>query len=226
MIHSDFHVPKRHRLLDELTLRRRDITELLELPTSDEPINVFLFKNELRFLEFMRANHPRFPNRRAFFVKNDTTLQIYAYWGERVGEDLRHEVTHGYLHSVVPNMPLWLDEGLAEFFEVPRGKRGFNRPHVYLLANLFRHDKWEPDLTRLEQITAPDKLTQQDYAESWLWVHFLLEKGGDYRQIIRQQLSQLQDEGTAGPVSEQINRQFGDVKKDLLEHLRNLAEKM
>ena len=54
-------------------------------------------------------------HRRAFFVETDTQLSVYAQWGDRVAEDLRHEVTHGYLHAVVPNVPLWIDEGLAEF---------------------------------------------------------------------------------------------------------------
>ena len=118
VVHSDFHVPKRHRLLDELTARRHDISELLNLPTSDEPINIYLFKKGDEFREYMKREHPKFPDRRAFFLKNDTTLTVLAYWGDRVGEDLRHEVTHGYLHSVVPNLPLWLDEGIAEYLSL------------------------------------------------------------------------------------------------------------
>ena len=43
---------------------------------------------------------------RAFFVESDTRLNIYAYWGDRVAEDLRHEVTHGYLHAMVPHSAL------------------------------------------------------------------------------------------------------------------------
>ena len=47
-------------------------------------------------------------------METDTRLTVYAYWGDRVAEDLRHEVTHGYLHTMVPHVPLWLDEGLAQ----------------------------------------------------------------------------------------------------------------
>ena len=76
---------------------------------------------------FFRDRYPDFPKRRAFFVETDTQLAVYAQWGDRVAEDLRHEVAHGYLHAIVPSIPLWLDEGLAEYFEVPRGQNGLNR---------------------------------------------------------------------------------------------------
>ena len=127
VVHSDFPVAATHRLLEELTARRMDLSDRLQIPVSEEPIHMYLFDDADRFGGFIRLNYPDFPPRRAYFLETDTRLQVYAQWGDRVAEDLRHEVTHGYLHSVVPNLPLWLDEGLAEFFEVPRGNRGLNR---------------------------------------------------------------------------------------------------
>ena len=90
VIRSDFHVPYNHRLIDELVARRADISNRLSLPMSDEPINIYLFENGEKFKAFMDKSHPDFSDRRAFFVKNDTELKIYAHWGSRVGEDLRH----------------------------------------------------------------------------------------------------------------------------------------
>ncbi len=119
MIHSDFQLPRRHRLVDELVAQRGDVVERLRLPVSDEPIHIYLFDSAKRFDAFMENSFPDFPDRRAFFVETDTQLNIYAYWGDRVAEDLRHEVAHGYLHTMVPHLPLWVDEGLAEYFEVP-----------------------------------------------------------------------------------------------------------
>ena len=93
------------------------------------------------------------PTRRAFFVESDTRLAVYAHWSDRVGEDLRHEVAHGYLHSMVPGLPLWLDEGLAEYFEVPRGNNGLNRPHLELLSDMMQYNGWQPNLERLAALT-------------------------------------------------------------------------
>ena len=133
VIHCDFDLPQRHRLVEELVARRGDVIEDLQLPVSDEPINVYLFESPDQLRQYISQEHPEFPQRRAFFLEGDTRLDVYAYWGDRVAEDLRHEVTHGYLHTMVPHLPLWLDEGLAEFYEVPRGQGGVNPPHVNLL---------------------------------------------------------------------------------------------
>jgi hypothetical protein len=223
---SDFFVPRRHRLLDELAARRADISGLLQLPTSDEPINIYLFEDSERFRHFMFEQHPEFADRRAYFVKNDITLEVFAFWGDRVGEDLRHEVTHGYLHSVVPDIPLWLDEGLAEYFEVPRGKSGFNAPHVYLLAERFRRDAWAPDLGRLETLTDAALLEQVDYAESWLWVHFLIEHSEESRFLLQHHLARTRITGSAEPLSERISHLLPDAEHLLVEHLRRLATRL
>lgn len=224
VIHSDFHIPKKHRLIDELTARRGDIANQLKLPLSDEPINVFVFENEDEFQQFMKREHPKFPNRRAFFVKNDTTLKVYAYWGEQVGEDLRHEVTHGYLHSVVPNLPLWLDEGLAEFYETSRGSHGVNTTHVFQLGEAFRRGDWQPSLKALEKMTDPAKMTQMQYAESWLWVHFLLEGKQGEPKLLQDQLARLRMSAESKPISGFVDKEIAEPELKLLDHLKGLVE--
>ncbi len=225
VVHSDFHVPTKHRLLDELTARRGDISERLKLPTSDEPIHVFLFKKGEEFRSYMNREHPEFPDRRAFFIKNDTTLTVLAYWGESVGDDLRHEVTHGYLHSVVPNLPLWLDEGVAEYFETPRGNHGMNPAHVYQLSTAFRRGQWEPDLVRLEALEDPATMTQEDYAESWLWVHFLIESS-EHRKLLQDQLARLRMAAESEPLSTHIQRDIENPNEKIIAYLKQLAEEL
>ncbi len=224
-IFSDIHLPRRHRLLDELTARRRDIASQLLLPMSDEPINVYVFDDEQRFTDYMGQNHPNFPQRRAFFVKNDTDLRVFAYWGEQVGDDLRHEVTHGYLHSVVSGIPLWLDEGLAEYFELPRGSNGFHQAHIAGLVQAAKADGWVPDLERLESLSDPADMTQLDYAEAWLWVHYLLETGSDHRKLIQDQLARIRMTGDADPLSTKLGSMDGDATGKLVEHLEQLASR-
>jgi hypothetical protein len=93
---------------------------------------------------FVAARYPGFPARRAFFVETDTTLSVFAAWQDRIAEDLRHETTHGYVHAVVPAVPLWLDEGIAEFFETPRTERGLHRGHAAHLAGRMLEGTWRP----------------------------------------------------------------------------------
>lgn len=225
VVHSNFHLPKNHRLIRELTSRRNEISKILDIPTSDESIHVFLFDDETHFQAFMERAHPEFPGRRAFFVKSDNSLNVYAYWGPRVGDDLRHEVTHGYLNSVVPNLPIWLDEGLAEFFEIKRGKQGLNGPHIYSLSNRLRRSDWRPDLVRLEKLRDAVELNQMDYAESWLWVHFLLSGGEETQKLLQNQMKQLMRLGVADSMAEAIADLIPDSESKLIAHLKLLEGK-
>jgi hypothetical protein len=194
------------------------VSTKLALPISEEPIHVYLFPKADKFEAFLREHHPNLPRRRAFFVETDTRLSVYAYWGDRVAEDLRHEVVHGYLHSTVPHLPLWLDEGLAEYFEVPRGLLGMNRPH---LDQLFADHPggWRPDLASLERLRSMSEMTQAEYAESWAWVHYLLESTPANQQLLRNHLQSLIKSAPHAPLSDELRRADPRHEERLLEHL-------
>jgi hypothetical protein len=219
---SDSSLPQRHRLLDELKAQRTLVCSKLNLAPSDERIYVYLFANGDDLKNFMRARHPDFPDRRAFFVETDTRLQIYAYWGDRVAEDLRHEVAHGYLHSMVPHLPLWLDEGLAEYFEVPRGDRGLNQRHIHELQTA-QATRWSPDLRRLEQLRLAGEMNQLDYAEAWLWAHFMLETTPNRLELLRGYLQALRSEESPEAISQRLRTLHLDYERKLIDHLAELS---
>lgn len=224
VVHSDFELPNNHRLLDDLIARSADLSRELSLPSSDEPIHVYLFEDAQQYNSFIRLRRPNAPSTRAFFQETDTRLQVYAYWGDRVAEDLRHEVMHGYIHSVVPNTPLWLDEGLAEYFEVPRGTDGLNRAHVVWLAQHLREGDWRPDLARLERLAPADGMTRADYAEAWAWVHFLLQaKDRTRRELLGIHLRRLRQHGSSEPISLALARIDQRASDKLIMHIQRLA---
>jgi hypothetical protein len=222
VVYSDSTLPQRHRLLEELNGQRGLLRTKLNLAPSDERIHVYLFDSADELKSFMRVKHPDFPDRRAFFVETDTRLQVYAYWGDRVAEDLRHEVAHGYLHSMVPHLPLWLDEGLAEYFEVPRGDRGLNERHVHEIESV-QPDGWHPDLRRLEQLHTAGQMLQLDYAEAWLWVHFMLETTPERLELLRGYLQALRSEESPEPISQRLRTLHLDYERKLLDHLAALS---
>ncbi len=223
VIFSDFQLPRHHRLVEELVARRHDVVERLRLPVSDEPIHVYLFDSPERYQAYMTREFPYFPDRRAFFVESDTRLSVYAYWGDRVAEDLRHEVTHGYLHTMVPHVPLWLDEGVAEFFEVPRSQGGFNRPHLDLLLTAMQQQRWAPNLVQLEQVRTPSEMTQMHYAEAWAWIHWMLETTTPRRELLQNHLARMRITGTAPPLSEVLHMVDPLYNRQLVEHLTALS---
>jgi hypothetical protein len=225
VVHSNFELPSHQRLLQELNSERIDICTKLGLPVSDEKIHVYLFKDSDQFYDFIRQKYPNFPDRRAFFVESDTKLAVYAFWGDRVAEDLRHEVCHGYLHSVVQGLPLWLDEGLAEYFEVPRGTHGVNPPHIEELSALAKQG-WRPDIRRLEAFRSPAEMTETDYAESWAWMHWLLENDNAHQAVLQEYLAELRRSNNAQtPLSIYLRRLPGDPEAELLAYVQWLGAK-
>jgi hypothetical protein len=136
---------------------------------------------------------------------------------------LRHEVAHGYLHSTIPNLPLWLDEGLAEYFEVGRGRRGVNQPHVDYLLGQLALGAWRPNLVRLEQLALAGDMTQLDYAESWLWVHYLLESPEAPPGLLPEYLNALRHDLPPAPIHERLSK--GVITRDasLLAHLKSMG---
>ncbi len=165
---------------------------------------------------------PMVPNRRAFFIETDTRLEVYAHDSDRVAEDLRHEVGHGYLHACVPAIPLWLDEGLAEYFEVPRNRKGLNSPHLQLLSDMMEHNGWQPDLRQLEAINAAGDMQQIHYAEAWAWVYFLLHSTPERRELLTDYLTELRNKGTAKPLSTRLAARHIQPQRTLAEYLIGL----
>jgi hypothetical protein len=223
VIHADFSLPAGHRMISELTSERQLIVDALSIPPGKEPIHVFLFAEERAYRKHVAERYPDFPERRAIFVETDVQLSVYAHWSDHVADDLRHEVAHGYLHSSVPNLPLWLDEGLAEYFEVGRGRQGVNATHVTYLRAQLATGSWRPDLPRLEQLAAADAMTQLDYAEAWLWVHFLLEQHEGGRQMLADYLTALQNGQPPASLSATLSQRLPEAgAPDQIAHLNAL----
>lgn len=218
----DFQLPAENDLVRQLHAERGDIYTTLGLPPSDEPIHVHLFRDAETYQDQLAHRFPMVPNRRAFFVERDTELHVYAQWGDRLGEDLRHEVAHGYLHASIPAIPLWIDEGLAEYFEVPHAQAGLNRPHLLLLNDLLEHDGWQPDLPRLEALSAAGDMQQDHYAEAWAWVYFLLHTTPERRELLRDYLLELRDQGEAAPLSTRLAARHIEPQRTLAEFLATL----
>ncbi len=218
VLHSDFPLVKHERLVNELCTQRDLLADKLGLPTTDVPIHVYLFADETKYYDFLALRFPGFPSRRAIFVETDVELAVYAHSGDHLAEDLRHEVTHGYLHAALPHLPLWLDEGIAEYFEVGSAQQGLNIAH---LNQLNRLKNFRPNLARLEQLSSAAAMTQQDYAESWAWVHFLLESDVDKAHLLIDYLADLQ-QGVEVLLSTQLQKRLAGPELALVEHLQTL----
>ncbi len=223
VIHADFPLAGQHRLVRELDGMRTEVSQTLGLPISDEPVHLYLFENPERYAAFVAARFPNFPARRAFFVETDTTLSVFAAWQDRVAEDLRHETTHGYVHAVVPAVPLWLDEGIAEYFELPQSSQGRHEQHLAHLAGRLIEGTWRPDMSRLESLATAGEMSQDHYAEAWCWGHWLLASP-ERQAVLQDYLADLRRDPATAPLSVRLRQAIGnDGSAELKRHVETLA---
>lgn len=193
--------PAIHQLLGLENQLRRQLA--LRVDPAESPVDIYILDDQSAFEHFLKFYYPELPTRRAFFLARGNKRVVYAYRGERLIEDLRHEATHALLHASIADMPLWLDEGLAEYFEVPEDWRGVNAEHVRRLPRDLA-DGWSPDLERLERLRDVREMTPRDYRESWAWVHYLIEGPATGRTALLGYLADLRSQPRPTPLSSRL----------------------
>jgi len=141
-------------------------------------------------------------------------------------------ILHDYLHSVLnasgPELPLWLEEGLAEYYSVFHIKDG--KAHIGYRVN--RHMAWlrNKTLMPLAELLAVDKnspvYNEEDrtgifFAESWLLTHMLLTERPDGRAqtaLYSELLREGYDRDRA--FTEAFNTTYEDLEADLKKYVR------
>jgi hypothetical protein len=183
----------------------------------DQPIEVYVLNDRKMFEHFLQFYYPDLPPRRAFFIAQGPRRVVYTFKGDRLEEDIRHEATHALLHLAVGDVPLWLDEGLAEQFEVPESD-GLNREHLARIPQDLS-DGWVPDLARLEGLKTVRQMTPRDYRESWAWVHYMLFESSEGRAALLGYLGEIRNHGDIKPLSARFPAARPETRTALLKHL-------
>jgi hypothetical protein len=224
LFQSDFELNPDLPVFKELESLRDQVHRELELPAANTVIYVYTFQDRERYERFMKARYPDLPERRAFFVSQPRSvgagddLLVYTFWGERVVQDLRHELTHALLHSVLKDVPLWLDEGIAEYYEQPAEWQGVNYRHVQLL----RQGSYQPDIARLEHLSRVEQMKPAEYREAWAWVHWMLQGNETAREVLLGYLQQLRTNPNPGSLGARLAAELPAMHADLNKHLEKL----
>jgi hypothetical protein len=223
---SDFELQFDQPLFQELGFLGEQIRKELQLPLCDQPILIYLFEDRDRYERYTQTRYPEVPRRRAFFVAQPRPgggedLLAFTYWGDRIRVDLRHELTHAVLHGVLKDVPLWLDEGLAEYFEVEPGSEGVNPQHLEFFRQIGPRN-FEPDLARLEQINQLQQMTPREYRESWAWVHLMLRSEPENKKVLTDYLQQLRTNPNPGPLQPRLAAALPNAPASLRRHLASV----
>ena len=213
---------------------REALTRILSKTAASSPVPtvVNVFPDDKSFDPFKPTYEGRTVNVGGSYASQ--SYVNYILLGPEHGEDddlrgLFHEFTHLVIRNTSPGVPLWLNEGLAEYyssFQIENNGRSVVigrsiAAHLRVLAR----EPWLP----LPTLIATDQSSPQYnensrrgifYAESWLLVHMLLQGTPDRSSA----LAAYVDATLAGLPSEAAWTQaFG--RSDVMAALRQYAER-
>jgi hypothetical protein len=200
----------------------RDVQQQLGFrpPATDDPVDIYVLEDRNAFDHFLKFYYPELPPRRAFFIAQGEDRVVYTYSNPRLEEDLRHEGTHALLRGGFGDIPLWLDEGLAEYFETDHTVPDAERTRLEQIAADLR-GRWSPNLERLESLKDIRQMTPRDYREAWGWVHLFLNGPEPGKSILMGYLGEADRTGENARLAPRLARvQITD--EQMLAHLKAL----
>ena len=185
-------------IAEELVRMRAAVGEVTRLKVrSPLPTKVFLFANERAFVPYRDALFGRKSTFAGVFVpREDANYILLRVDGEEGGARIVfHELTHYFIKNTVGNVPLWLNEALAEYYST---FRTFGSD-VHIGRPIEHHVLWLRDqrLIPLEELFTVDhdspiynegQRTGVFYAQSWALLHYLMLGN---KQARRAQLSKF-----------------------------------
>lgn len=238
---SNFPLEETAGLQAEIVRLQSDLVGYLGVPESTEKISLCLFRDRTSYIAFICEYFPGAPtDRPALYVKEPGKPGVLMVRrDEKTILNVRHEMVHAYLNAALVNVPIWLDEGLAKYFETPPGERGFRNPFLEKVeSDATSFFASPPSLTRLEKLSRVDQMRIREYRESWAWTHFLIHYSPETQRVLALYLRSLRPEAQAGISSEEaarrqkaapmkrlLERYVPDYKSKYVEHFRGWTER-
>lgn len=225
IFHAMFSLEPYKRLFAELPELQHELTRTLGVAPAKGPIYVYLFADEAQYRAFKDRHFPRVPFRPALYILEGGSPGVYTYRKPDLETDVRHECTHALLHASLPVVPLWLDEGLAKYFEVPASERAFGHPY-------FDDLKWKWSLRlgmirTIESLEERDELSQMDAADyrcAWAWVHFMMHGPEAGHRTLVEYVGANSHYQPAGSFSTKFNEAVPNATEQMVRHFKHWQE--
>ncbi|HJU91850.1 MAG TPA: tetratricopeptide repeat protein [Pyrinomonadaceae bacterium] len=158
---------------------------------SSVPTTVILFRDEASFQTFKPLYQGRPANVAGYFQPGDDVNYIAISLDLSDGNPFStafHEYVHAHVNENIPGAPLWLNEGLAEFYgslQFSSGEAVLGTPLMHYIRYL-RQEGLLPLTTLFSISTSSEHYNESEktgvfYGQSWALVHYLM-LGGHGRQ--------------------------------------------
>lgn len=201
---ADYRFTQSRQAGTELESLAQQLWSELMIPDKRTPVRIYLFSTQDAFSVYVRKHIPTLTqadtNRTAMFLLRNDKPYIFAVATSELMLNLRHEFVHVLLNTAHENLPIWLDEGLAEYYEVKDREQPEFRKLLARQNRLF----WKPGIGRLERLKTMSQMGIVEYAEGWSWVHLLMEGPKASRHVIPEYLSNLRKGARSPSISDRI----------------------
>lgn len=216
-VRAQFELAPYEAVLAELPTLELEVRRVLAISPCSKPVTVLLAADGAGHRQLLAARFPGLPARRALYVQQGREALVFAYLQPELGVDLRHECTHALVHASLPTLPLWLDEGLAEYFEPPEGARAFGHEHAAPLRLDLAEGRFIP-LEWLEQKQRLEEMQLEDYRFAWAWTHFLLHGPIEASEEFWRVVASVRQQGTCPLLAPRLAARIDDLPQKFRDH--------
>ncbi|MFN7731594.1 MAG: hypothetical protein ACK5OB_06805 [Pirellula sp.] len=190
--------------IDHLVSLPEEISTQLGVELRIPTIYVVVLADQREFEAYLRDHYPGVKQSQAMFIRDRGAGLVLTWMQEHWLIDSRHEVVHAILHAQNVSIPLWLDEGLAEYFE--HGGPGPEHPvHLAPLRAQLKFGR-VADLELQEKWRSEMPLTGEQYRDAWGSVAFLMHHSSALREEFLAYVSDLMADRATGFLSYRIRR--------------------
>ena len=227
VLYSNLSPEKAVALQQEADRTVEDIAEFLRLDAPPARARVILFRSAWSRWRYLARECPEQSDAAAacFETPNGYTVAL----SERLSMSktlryLRHELSHYVVAAHFHDVPPWIDEGLAQFFE-PGPPYG--QPHPARLKSLARQvrRKRQGTLRRLIAVPPGTRLTLKQYAQAWGLAYLLVTEADKGPVLVKHYLEQVSADEDP---QEQFGNCFGQFPDEMepawREYILHLAE--
>lgn len=215
--HADFSLRNHAALLDDLGRLQQDLAETLGMGGPQEAIAMYFFAEERAYRNYVKHYFPDAEYRQAMYIKQRGPGMVFAHLGSQFEVHVRHESTHALLHAALPMVPLWLDEGMAEYFQVAPSERAFDNPHLAAVRWSARFGAVRR-IESLEKVSDLSRMGRAEYRQSWAWVHFMLHGPPEAHDELVRYLADIAAHTPPGQLGQRLRRRIPDLDRRIVEH--------
>lgn len=202
------------------------------VPATGRRAKVYVFSGNEGYLDYAADVGADLRNTLGVYMPLTRQLAVFLH-DDRVElwNTVRHEAFHQYLHQIADDVPLWFDEGYAEFFGFSRRKFGKTVTGQADGTQVAAIRMFRPSFAPLSQLLRMERAPfmrkpEVHYVQSWSVIHFLREtKNPALKGVLDRYLDALiAGKGRADAYREVIEPVFPLLEQEWREHLDDFGQ--